>query len=722
MAKHQRHSLVTTGTRYAIHLALFLGIVFALSSVAVNTTHASPVVGFNAGRIIDDGVFTNSSSMSVSQIQAFLNSKVATCDTNGTQIASEYGSNLTHAQYAATRGWSAPPYTCLKDYVDNGIGSAQLIYNIAQQYQINPQVFIVLLQKEQGLVTDTWPLASQYKTATGYACGDTSACESQYFGLTNQLKWSAIMFRSIMNNAPGWYTPYILGNNYVKWHPDFFNSTTGLWEDRCSGTTVNIQNQATRALYNYTPYQPNQAALNAGYGTGDGCSAYGNRNFYLYFTDWFGSTYFTPVTKCDSRVAGVVCVWSVRKSDGSQFLTSSETELSSAMYSYGWIDEGIDFYASSTQKSGTVPIHRLLNNNRHYYTADQSEYTSLLSAGGWIDEGVPFYVYPSTTSTNVSHGIYRLYDSTLNQHYWTLDENMKTYLINIGYSLEPSPFGTFSGLVDLPVPAAGRINIYGLKEYSGYFYTTSLSELESVVKSGYPYNGVLTTASEVNTGTAIYRLQSAGRHFYTASASERDIAVSKYRYTSEGIGFYIDDSSAQIHRLANAKNGSYLYTSNIDEVMSFTNTNGWTYEGTLVDKNSDPSPVYRFLNLLNNRHFYTIDINEATRIANKGWKYETVAFSANKSSGLPVYRLLSYDKHFYTTNASERDIAVSRYGYQYEGIAFYVSQTTTSQPAYRLQGGSDEYFYTASSSERDTAVSRYGYQYEGEGFYLPPSN
>ena len=51
-----------------------------------------------------------------------------------------------------------------------------------------------------------------------------------------------------------------------------------------------IQNQATANLYYYTPYQPNAAALRAGYGEGDGCSAYGNRNFYQYFTDWFGST------------------------------------------------------------------------------------------------------------------------------------------------------------------------------------------------------------------------------------------------------------------------------------------------------------------------------------------------------------------------------------------------------------------------------------------------
>src|SRR5699024_1304734 len=40
-----------------------------------------------------------------------------------------------------------------------------------------------------------------------------------------------------------------------------------------------------------TPYQPNKAALAAGYGIGDACSAYGNRNFYNYYTDWFGPTH-----------------------------------------------------------------------------------------------------------------------------------------------------------------------------------------------------------------------------------------------------------------------------------------------------------------------------------------------------------------------------------------------------------------------------------------------
>jgi len=681
--------------RYFVYVALFLGTIFTVPGVIANIAKASPVVGFNAGRIIDDGVFTNSSSMDVGQIQAFLNSKVPTCDT---WHASGYGQN--------------PPFTCLKDFSENGRSAAQIIYDTARQYRINPQVLIVLLQKEQGLITDTWPLASQYRSATGYGCPDTAACDATYYGFTNQITWAAKMFRAVLNDSPTWYSPYILGNNDILWSPN----------RSCGSSTVNIQNRSTQALYDYTPYRPNQAALDAGYGAGDSCSSHGNRNFYLYFTGWFGSTSFTPVTKCDSKVAEVVCVWSVRKSDGSQFLTSSETELGSAMFSYGWANEGIVFYASGTQKAGTVPIHRLLNDGTHYYTADQSEYNSLLSAGGWIDEGVPFYVYPSTASTNVSHGIYRLYNSTLKQYYWTLDENTKTYLMNTGYSLEPSPFNTFSGLVDLALPATGRANIYSFKGYSGYFYTTSFSELEAVIKAGYSYYGVLTTANEADTGTPVYRLQASGRHLYTANASERDIAVSRYGYIYEGIGFYIDDSSAQIYRLTNANSNNYYYTASTDEVMSLANTDGWTYDDIVVDNNITPSPVYRFLNLLNNKHFYTIDINEGSRITNKGWKYETVAFYADKSTGLPVYRLLSHDKHFYTASTTERDLAVSKYGYQYEGIAFYVSQTVTGVPAYRLQGGNDEYFYTASSSEKDVAVSRYGYRYEGEGFYLPPGN
>ncbi|HPF31067.1 MAG TPA: hypothetical protein PLO25_02040, partial [Candidatus Saccharibacteria bacterium] len=46
---------------------------------------------------------------------------------------------------------------------------------------------------------------------------------------------------------------------------------------------------------------PNQATLDAGYGSAY-CGAYGNRNFYLYFTDWFGPTYGNLVSAVGSGV------------------------------------------------------------------------------------------------------------------------------------------------------------------------------------------------------------------------------------------------------------------------------------------------------------------------------------------------------------------------------------------------------------------------------------
>jgi hypothetical protein len=250
--------------------ALLLGLFIVLFS----SSHAS-AASFNAGNIIDDQTFTNYRSMSAGQIQTFLNSKVPTCDTNGTKPS---GHGNTRAEYGRAHG-NPPPFICLRNYSQGGKSAARIIYDAANDYKINPQVLLVLLQKEQGLITDDWPWNIQYRSATGYGCPDNADCNAKYYGFTNQVRWAAKMFRSIMNEDPDWFAPYTRGNNTIFWHPD-----TG----RCGSSTVNIQNNATAALYSYTPYRPNQAALNAGYGTGNSCSSYGNRNFFLYFRDWFG--------------------------------------------------------------------------------------------------------------------------------------------------------------------------------------------------------------------------------------------------------------------------------------------------------------------------------------------------------------------------------------------------------------------------------------------------
>lgn len=274
-----------------------LGIFAALTLILIPLqTSALSGADWNAGRIIDDSVFYNKSSMSVQQIQDFLNAKVPNCDRNGTK-PSEYGGG-TRAQYGASQGAPAP-YTCLKDYHENptthennlegrgipsgGISAAQIIYDAAQQYNINPQALIVLLQKEQTIVTDEWPFPVQYRSAAGYGCPDSTpgVCNSSYHGFYNQVHKAAWQFRVYANNPNG-YNHVANQNNNIRYNPSA----------SCGTSSVFIQNQATASLYNYTPYQPNATALSNIYGSqDDGCGAYGNRNFWRTFTDWFGSTY-----------------------------------------------------------------------------------------------------------------------------------------------------------------------------------------------------------------------------------------------------------------------------------------------------------------------------------------------------------------------------------------------------------------------------------------------
>ena len=281
-----------------------LGLMFAIGVYFTKTANATSI-GWMAGRIIDDSVFTDKSSMTASQIQTFLNAKVPTCDTYGQQIsefgagdANHDGTSNTAADIALVdddndgiiRRWEIGKYyynqttfTCLKSYKEDNLSASQIIYNASQTYSISPRVLLVLLQKEQSLVTDDWPTNSQYLHATGFGCPDTAECDTQYYGFINQVTMAALMYHSIMIDSPDWYTPYNLGDNYIRYNPDA----------ACGGSTVYIQNRATQALYNYTPYQPNTATLDANWGVSVTCGAYGNLNFYRYFTAWFGSTYST---------------------------------------------------------------------------------------------------------------------------------------------------------------------------------------------------------------------------------------------------------------------------------------------------------------------------------------------------------------------------------------------------------------------------------------------
>lgn len=245
-------------------------LVLVLALTGLTPAQAATSSDFNPGRIISDSEFYAVNSLNADQVQSFLNSKVSACRAG---------------------------YTCLKDYRQNttaiagdqycrgyaGAGNesaATIITKVAASCGISPKVLIVLLEKEQGLVSDTWPSARQYEKATGNGCPDTAPCDPAYSGFFYQVYHGARAFQRYALN-PGGYTYRARESKAIAYQalrPD------------CGTATVYIENQATAALYNYTPYVPNAAAMNNLYGTGDGCSAYGNRNFWRMYTDWFGST------------------------------------------------------------------------------------------------------------------------------------------------------------------------------------------------------------------------------------------------------------------------------------------------------------------------------------------------------------------------------------------------------------------------------------------------
>ena len=335
-----------------IVLATFSSLIFNAQANAVDPSD------FDPGRIIDDAVFTDTSTMSVSEIQAFLDAKMPNCDTNGTGTSPWYAPDYDgdgrqeRWEYGRYKGNPAP-FTCLKDYVENpttqqnnygggsvsgGKSAARIIWEAAQAHDINPQVLIVTLQKESSLITDAWPFERQFDRAMGYACPDSGPnnsanCDESHYGFANQIEKAAWQFRRYLT-YPGNYN-YSVGNRYIQYNPS----------SSCGGSTVNIQTAATGALYNYTPYQPNQAALNNYPGTAP-CGAYGNRNFWFTFNEWFSNTRAKAYT---ATINGRCCNISI--------VQGQTAELSLVYKNSGtkdWKDEQYDNSPSGSVMLGTA--------------------------------------------------------------------------------------------------------------------------------------------------------------------------------------------------------------------------------------------------------------------------------------------------------------------------------------------------------------------------------
>jgi len=251
----------------ALIAAVFLGV------SAPAQTAAADVTGWDAGNIISDEVFYASQTMTGDQIQSFLQGQVSSCQSGYTCLKDYVVSTpdvAANSYCSAYKGWSAQR-------------AADMIHDVAIACGINPQVLLVTLQKEQGLITSTHPTNTMYIRALGFGCPDSSGgwCDPNYGSLFSQVYAAARQFKI--------YRAYPTSFNFVAGR----NNTITYGPGCAKSSSVYIQNQATAGLYDYTPYQPDSRVLAAGFGsigTTDSCAAYGNRNFYLYFNQWFGST------------------------------------------------------------------------------------------------------------------------------------------------------------------------------------------------------------------------------------------------------------------------------------------------------------------------------------------------------------------------------------------------------------------------------------------------
>jgi len=255
---------------------LFRKILAATGSVEPNSS-------FTANYLIFDADFINKSALTVSKIQAFLESKnsvLATIDPK--KLCGTAPANCDNTKTAARIIYEA---AILKDSEGNPIG-------------VNPAVILVTMQKEQSLITRTsWTEESlQYALdwAMGYAVYENGTRIEALKGFRQQLLggdddegnfwWGSA--RSMRNNYELGRGPNVdsLCRAYGDQpkNPSYFGRYCSTFEVTNSTYYYNVsskqkvtpKNKSTMALYRYTPHVFN-----------------GNYNFWYYWNYWFGSIY-----------------------------------------------------------------------------------------------------------------------------------------------------------------------------------------------------------------------------------------------------------------------------------------------------------------------------------------------------------------------------------------------------------------------------------------------
>ena len=271
---------------------------------------------FEPNDIISDGDLQEYDSMDLNSIQEFLNNQ---------------GGILKNLQTADNLGIVR--------------SAAEIIYNAAQTYKINPKWIIATLQKEQSLVTNPTPSQKNIDWAMGYAICDSCSMDDP----------ALMMFK-------GFGVQIDRATNRIRYyydHPAEFNFRMG---KLCSvdGRDVLPFNQATANLFNYTPH------------------LHGNLNFWTIWNRWFAKIY--PDGSL-IRIEGQNEVWLIE--NGERRLFWSKIALKSRFDETKIVDvsrsdllrynEGypIKYPNYSLLKSATSKVYLIVNNEKKEIESDE---------------------------------------------------------------------------------------------------------------------------------------------------------------------------------------------------------------------------------------------------------------------------------------------------------------------------------------------------------------
>lgn len=692
---------------------LGFGVLFLLISVGVlfgSTPLSSALSGsdFKPGRIIDDSLFFNGDTMTASQIQSFLDSKVPNCDTDGSKNYSYhfranpfrlnnsddpivttsraiYGNRYYQANGGANG--SRAPFTCINDYVqdtpfkagESGLcapitakvkqTAAQIIDTVAKACSVSEKVLIVMLQKEQGLITDDWPWGVQYTKAMGYYCPDDPDrpgwCHPDYAGFFNQVYNAALQFQRYKASPNNWnHVPFTTNNILYQAN-----------RPSCGTRSVYIENYATAGLYNYTPYTPNTAALNNLYGTGDICSAYGNRNFWRYYNDWFGSPtkplvhtrlYDSTTDKTGERAT--IGIWLDRRptasvtipihiySPSNGRIVGNHTSITISPEWWDWPEKNIVKIAGKDNPHLVGTMENKLVFGR---ATSQDKYYDGVNL---VESSVTYLHQDSTGPPSV----FRLYSS--GRHFFTTSTAERGAMINNGWIDEGSPISyCYNGnqtVIRLKKDDDHRLAIPGTAAYS------------AALEDGFSFDSIALTGSSLGNTPVYWRYnENNGNSLYTTSETEGLSGG----YIDKGIVFTACDKDAQTtYRLYRPSAGNYFLTHSAHERDRAVNSLGYVYEGTsfYTCGGSGNVPIHRLYNDNLRKHLYTASSAERDKTVarNSGWKYEGVAFSVCSDGSRPVYRLHkpSLRKYLYTASEGEANKAATTGGYTNEGVVFTV--------------------------------------------------